>query len=191
MNSAASRLRPLLRLCLSAALLGGGFGLAQPGPHPPEAPPRPAAGPRPPQQQAVLTPAQAQIILKRAREVVPRLSLSQATACAGPKRPDGSQCASIILDKQVVGEVLLASDGSLQPQDVLLPHPRPPRSAPTATLSLSALTRANTQLRQSNVSAALRVVGPQVRVTLLQGSRPVAELAFDRQGRLLPVPPGR
>lgn len=58
-------------------------------------------------------------------------------------------------------------------------------------LSHCIFTRANTQLRQSNVSAALRVVGPQVRVTLLQGSRPVAELAFDRQGRLLPVPSGR
>lgn len=201
MTSATSQLRLLIPLFVTAALLGGGTAfaeaaaplaaarlpaLAQPVPPPPP----PAPGPRPPAAQVALTFSQTQNILKQARLIVPRLSLGTPAACVGPGHLPGSLCAPLQLGGATVGEIQLLSDGTILPLGSLPPRPsRPDQTRPPVMLAPAALAQATRTLRSATISAALRVMGPQVRVTLLLGSEPITELAFDRAGKLLPLPP--
>lgn len=161
---------------------------------------RPPAGPRPPQTQVTLTLAQTRAVLARAAQVVTALEIGAVRR--GPAGPE----AALTYQGQAVSAVGFDLQGNVQPLATPpLPgggpagrRPGPWAAAPVppalpaagtpVTLSAQARARLTTQVRGLYVSGAVRVAGPQLRITLLSGAVAVAELRFGEGGALRPLP---
>lgn len=185
---------------LAAALLCVGvLGGSALGQTPPGTEQRAPAGPRPPQPQVTLTLAQTRTVLARAAQVVTALQIGTVRSA-----PAGAE-AVLTYQGQAVSAVGIDLQGNVQPLATPPPvggplgkRPSPWAAAPTPPLPLTAGTpvtlgtqaraRLSAQVRGLYVSGAVRVVGPQVRVTLLSGAVAVAELRFGDGGALRPLP---
>lgn len=154
-------------------------------------------GPRPPQPQVTLTLAQTRALLARAAQVVSGLGVGEV------RRAPGGLEATLTYRGQAVSAVGLDPQGNVRPlatppDPAGLPGQRrgpwtaapQPVATPATPVTLGAAARARlaAQVRGLYVSGAVRVAGPQVRVTLLRGGVAVAELRFGQGGALRPVP---
>jgi hypothetical protein len=163
---------------------------------------RPPHGPRPPAPPPTLTFQQVRDLVQQAARIVPELRAGdprwrpQPGARPGAQRPavpltyQGAVVAFAFLTPQGrLADLASAAPGTLNPGTLNPGTQNPGTQNPDTRLLVAPDLPA--QLAQLNVSGLVRLTGPNARLSLILDGRAVAELTFDRQGRLLPVPAGK